>query len=318
METKILKFLKENNHSFVSGEEISRKLQVSRTAVWKHIQHLKECGYEITAQPHLGYRLSGVPDRMLPDEIADGLATAVMGKKIISYASTTSTNDVASVLAEQGAREGTLVVAEHQTKGRGRLGRAWASPGNSGLYFSLILRPDIQPAEAGKITLMSAVGVAKVLRGYGAAAAIKWPNDVYLDKEKVCGILTEMSAEQDLINFIVVGIGININADSGVLPAGATSLKINRGEKIDRILLLQRLLRELEHIYDDVNSKNFSNIIQMWRDYSMTLGHRVNVTWRGNLVEGQAMDVDETGALIVRDDFGFLHHVHSGDITMVR
>jgi len=319
MEAKIVKFLKEHNHCFVSGEDISRKLNVSRTAVWKHIQHLKECGYEITAQPHLGYQLSAIPDLLLPDEISDNLDTEIMGKKIIAYASTTSTNDAAALLAENGSREGTVVVAEHQTKGRGRLGREWVSPGNTGLYFSLVLRPDISPAEAGKITLMIAVSVARVLRdSYGVAAAIKWPNDVYLDNEKVCGILTEMNAEQDLINFVIVGIGINVNSGKSGLPAGATSIKIKRGDKIDRIRLLQRLLREIETLYGCIGSKNFAKIIQLWRDYSLTLGCRVSVKWRNAVLEGQAMDVDESGALMVRDDLGFVHHVHSGDVAMVR
>ena len=207
MEKKVIEFLKENKETFISGEEISRKLKVSRTAVWKHIQSLKENGYEILAQPHFGYRLIGVPDRFLPDEITYKLKTKKFGKRIFSYVSTMSTNDIAYRLGEQSIQEGTLVVSEKQTKGRGRMGRHWSSPSKGGLYFSLILRPKITPSEAAKITLIASICIARVIRDmFGLAAAIKWPNDVYLGKDKIAGILTDMNAEMDEINFIILGI----------------------------------------------------------------------------------------------------------------
>ena len=319
MEKKIIEFLKENKETFISGEEISRKLKVTRTAVWKHIQNLKENGYEIIAQPHYGYRLMAIPDRLLPDEISYHLETKFLGKRIFSYVSTTSTNDVANMLAEQSMAEGTLIISEKQTNGRGRMGRHWSSPPKGGLYFSLILRPEITPTEAGKITLMASICVAKILRNsYGVEAVIKWPNDVYVQGEKICGILTEMNAEQDGINFIILGIGINLNTDAAKLPKGSTSLKYKTKGEVDRIQFLQKLLCELELYYMKIKNLKFDEIITDWRDLSITLGKRIKVKWRSSLIEGQAMDIDSSGALIVRDDFGFSHHILSGDVSVMK
>ncbi len=319
MEKKILEFLKENKENFISGEEISRNLKVSRTAIWKHIQNLKENGYEIIAQPHYGYRLNGVPDRLLPEEISYRLKAKIMGKRIFSYVTTTSTNDVAYMLAEQSMPEGTLVLSEKQTNGRGRMGRTWASPAKGGLYFSLILRPRITPTEAGKITLMASICTAKVLRdNYGIEAVIKWPNDVYVNQDKICGILTEMNAEQDGINFIILGIGVNVNTDPLKLPKGSTSLKHILNKKINRIEFLKKLLCELELYYIKLKNLKFEEIITDWRDLSVTLGRRIKVKWRSSIIEGQAMDIDSSGALIVRDDFGFLHHILSGDVRIIK
>lgn len=319
METKIIKLLKENKNAFISGEEISRKLNVSRTAIWKHITHLRQCGYQISATPHTGYCLDKVPDKLLPDEISYDLETKIFGKKIFAYNLADSTNTIAYNLAEQSEIEGALIVAEKQTKGKGRMGRHWVSPQGSGIYMSLILKPKISPAEAGKITLMSSVAVAKTIRKItGLQAVIKWPNDVYIDQGKVCGILTEMSAELDRINFIIMGIGININTIKTDLPDTATSLFIKTGEKINRIVFLQKMLAELETYYHKLVKGEFSEIIDDWRDLSMTLGKRIKVEWRGQIIQGQAMDVDDSGALILRDDFGFTHHILSGDISIIR
>ncbi|MFH1093278.1 MAG: biotin--[acetyl-CoA-carboxylase] ligase [Candidatus Omnitrophota bacterium] len=319
MEREIIEFLKDNKETYISGEEISRKLNVSRTAVWKHIQNLKENGYEIIAQPHYGYRLLGIPDRLLPDEIGYRLKTKIFGKRIFSYVSTTSTNDVAYMLAKQSMQEGALILSEKQTKGRGRMGRQWSSPSGGGLYFSLILRPKITPSEAGKITLMASICIAKILRdSFGLEAVIKWPNDVYVGRDKICGILTEMNAEQDGINFIILGIGINLNTDINKLPKGAASLKSKTKQQINRIHFLQKLLCELERYYFKIKNSEFEDIITQWRDLSITLGRRIKVKWRSNLIEGQAMDIDSSGALIVRDDFGFSHHILSGDVTLIK
>jgi len=319
MEIKIIKLLKENKNSFISGEEISRKLNVSRTAIWKHITHLRQCGYEISATPHNGYCLEKVPDKLLADEISYELKTKILGKKIYAYNSAESTNVIAYNLAEQSEAEGTLIVAEKQTKGKGRMGRHWVSPVGCGIYMSLILKPKISPVEAGKITLMSSVAVAKTIRNItGIAAVIKWPNDVYIGKAKVCGILTEMSAEMDMINFIIMGIGININTPQSSLPDIATSLFIETRQKVNRIVFLQAMLWEIETYYNKLVKGCFSDIINDWRDLSMTLGKRIKVEWRGQMIHGQAMDIADSGALIVRDDFGFSHHILSGDVSVIR
>ncbi|MFH2138587.1 MAG: biotin--[acetyl-CoA-carboxylase] ligase [Candidatus Omnitrophota bacterium] len=318
METEILDFLKENNEFFVSGEDICKKLNVSRTAVWKHIQNLRKAGYDIAAQPHLGYRLENTPDAMLPDEIKYKLKTNKFGKKIIAYASITSTNDAAYTLAEQGAAEGTLVVAEQQTKGKGRMGRTWNSPHGEGIYGSLILRPEITPDEAGKITLMASVSIAQTIRQLtGLEAEIKWPNDILIGKDKICGILTEMSAEPDMVKFIILGFGINVNTDKRKLPPHATSISLKLARDIRRVDFLKELLQGMESHYEKIKKKRFGLIIDEWRNLSSTLGKRIKVKWRGAMIEGQALDVDERGALIVRDDVGFLHHILSGDVRTV-
>lgn len=319
MEKRIIEILKENKESFVSGEDLSVDLKVSRTAVWKHIQNLKELGYEIVAQPHLGYQLLSVPDKLLPDEIDYKLKTKFLGRKVFSYVSTESTNDIAYTLAEQSAPEGTMIISEKQTSGRGRLGRNWASPAKSGLYFSLVLRPNISPNEAGRVTLMASIAIAKTLREkYHLDALIKWPNDVYVGKEKICGILTEMNAEIDRINFIILGIGINVNTDPSKLPKNSTSIKSKAKKAINRVELLKELLLELEKDYIKVKNLKFKEIIEAWRNLSMTLGNRVKIKLRKQNIEGQAMDIDDSGALIVRDDFGFLHHILSGDVTLYK
>ena len=319
METKVLNFLKKNTDGFVSGEDICRKLNVSRTAVWKHINNLRKVGYEIAAQSNLGYKFAKAPDVMLPDEIAYNLKTKLLGKRILAYASIGSTNVAATALAEQGAIEGTVVVAEEQTKGKGRMGRTWSSPRGKGIYASLILRPDVTPTEAGKITLMAAVSIVHTIRRVlGVKAVIKWPNDIFISGDKICGILTEMNAETDRINFIVLGFGININNDKSTLLPNATSLSLQIKKFINRDDFVKELLVDMEKHYEKVKKRKFNCIIEEWRNLSSTLSKRVKVKWRGSIIEGQALDIDDIGALIVRDDAGFNHHILSGDVHNVK
>lgn len=318
METRILNFLKKNKDGYVSGEDICKKLKVSRTAVWKHIQNLRKVGYDICAQPHLGYRIESAPDVLLPDEITYGLRTKKIGQKVIAYASLGSTNVTATVFAEQEAKEGTVVVAEHQSKGKGRMGRVWESPRGEGIYASIILRPKVTPAEAGKITLMAAVSICETIRRVtGLPALIKWPNDVYIEGSKVCGILTEMNAETDRVNFIIIGFGININNTKRSLPACACSLRMKMKKKIDRVDFFKEVLSDFERHYEKIKKKEFESVIAEWREFSSTVGQRIKVKWRGDIVEGQALDIDDIGALIVRDDKGKKHHVLSGDVRTV-
>ncbi|MBN1871150.1 MAG: biotin--[acetyl-CoA-carboxylase] ligase, partial [Candidatus Omnitrophica bacterium] len=193
MEDKILRTFGKRRDTFVSGEEISKELGVSRASIWKHIETLRHLGYEIEATPHLGYKLISRPDRLIPEELKDGLKTKELGKNILAYESLDSTNDTAYNLAENGGKEGTVVIAERQKKGKGRQGRQWSSP-KGGVYLSCILRPDIEPREVAKITLVSAVGVCSALRDVAdVRAMIKWPNDIYLNNKKLAGILTEFS-----------------------------------------------------------------------------------------------------------------------------
>ncbi|MFH1459192.1 MAG: biotin--[acetyl-CoA-carboxylase] ligase [Candidatus Omnitrophota bacterium] len=318
MEEKILKYLKQNMHNFVSGQELSERLNVSRTAIWKHIKNLKNLDYQIIAQPHSGYQLLKIPDKMLPEEISDNLKTKKIAKKIIAYKSTDSTNNIAYRLAEDGALHGTIVVSEAQSKGKGRLGRSWVSPAGVGIYLSIILRPNISPLEAGKLTLMSSVSLVRALKQVlDINAQIKWPNDIYVDNEKVCGILTEMSAEVDQVNFIILGIGLNVNTKASDLPKGGTSLQLKLKDKkhIDRVSLLKSILEAIEADYLKVLKYGFNFVVEQWKKSSRTLGHDVKIKTGKKVIYGKALDLDNNGALVICDDTGSLQHILSGDVT---
>jgi BirA family transcriptional regulator, biotin operon repressor / biotin---[acetyl-CoA-carboxylase] ligase len=312
---QILDHLRENKNGYFSGEELSKKLKVSRSAVWKEIQALRKLGYDIEAQPHLGYRLLSVPDKMFADELAHGLRTRFIGKRIFSYDELDSTNDAAFNLGEQGIAEGACIFSEYQKKGRGRLGRHWVSPKNKNIILSVLFRPMLLPQEVSKLTLACAVSVIRTIREVtGQTLGIKWPNDIYHGNKKVGGILTEMSAESDRINFIVVGIGINVNADISELPEGSVSLKGIVGHEINRLEFAQTLLRELEADYLRIKSGSFDALAKDWEEFSVTSGQRVIATLFGKKIEGQAVGIDRDGALWIRQDNGLQERVIAGDV----
>lgn len=321
---KILEALRSSNGCYVSGEELCKLAGISRAAIWKRIEKLREEGYDIEALPHLGYRLTGVPDSLIPSEIKWGLGAKVMGREIISYKKTGSTNDIAYELAEKGIKEGAVIIADEQTLGKGRHGRQWVSPPKGGIYMSCVLRPEMAPNEIPRITLMAAVAVAKSVRSVTALpASIKWPNDILVNGRKVCGILTEMKAEQDRIDFIVLGIGINVNTAVKALPKGATSLRAELhssggDQNLSRIELARNIIESVEHYYDILKKKGSAAIIEEWKALSSTLGCRVKVMLPKRSFEGTAHDVDRDGSLVVRLDSGVMERVSSGDIVMVR
>lgn len=315
---KILSLFRETD-DYLSGEELSRKLGITRAAVWKHIEKLRAEGYNIVAQPHSGYKLLGLPDKLIPSEIAWKLSTSIIGRKIYSYDKANSTMDIAIDLASRGEPEGACIFAEEQAAGRGRLGRSWASPKGKGIYLSIILRPNITPLEAPKVTLLCAVAAAKAVREETSLPAlIKWPNDILINGRKVAGILTEMNAEVDTVKFIIIGIGININALKSELPQGATSIKEELGDGLSRVEFTQAFLRRLDKDYEVFLKEGFKPTITEWRDLSFTLGSRVKVKLPNKELEGQAMDVDDTGALVVRLDSGFVERILAGDVIVVR
>ena len=318
MKEKILEYLKKK-HEYLSGDEISRHLGISRKGLWKHIQDLKDAGYDIVAVPHLGYRLESSPDRLFALDVAHGLNTKFIAKKIHYFDYLSSTMDLAMQLGIQAAPNGTLVLAESQTKGRGRLGRSWASPKYKGIYLSLILRPKISPSASPVLTLLSAVSICEAIKNIvGLDAQIKWPNDVFIYNKKIAGILTEMNAEVDKVNFVVIGIGLNVNNDKKSLIAQATSLKEQAGQSLSRVMLLQELLRRIEINYSLLEDKGAQAIIDKWRNFSLTLGKRVKVSCQDKYIEGQAVDVDKDGALLIRKDSGLIQKVFSGDVMHCR
>ncbi|NQT22777.1 MAG: biotin--[acetyl-CoA-carboxylase] ligase [Candidatus Omnitrophica bacterium] len=318
MDTKILNLFRKEPQGYLSGEDISRKLRVSRSAIWKHIEKLREMGYDIEAVPHLGYRLKSIPDKMIPEEIKQALKTHTFGKEIYSYEKIDSTNAVAYDLAEKGAKEGVVVIAEEQKKGKGRIGRTWVSP-PGGIYLSCIIRPRLTPNEIEEFTLVAALCISNSIRDVtGLQSQIKWPNDILVNGKKVCGILTEMKAEIDRIDFMILGIGINVNTNDKNLPPNATSLKKELKKTVSRIDLVRKLLFNLEKEYTIFRKEGFSNIRDKIKTLSATLGRRIKVTTADKIYEGEAIDIDEQGALILRLDTGIMKRILSGDVALLR
>lgn len=315
----VLEALREKQGKAVSGEALSRKLKVSRAAVWKSIRGLRRIGYGIQASPGAGYRLVSIPDRIFADEIAHCLKTRQIGSRIYCYDETDSTNDVAYRLGEQGLPEGACVFAEHQKKGRGRMGRSWSSSKGKGVLLSILLKPRLSPAEASRLTLVAAVSLARAMRKHvGRAPGIKWPNDLLYDGKKAAGILTEMSAELDRVRFVVVGIGVNVHGQEAPLPAGATTLSAAAGRPVDRIEFIRDLLREFEKDYERLSKGRFDQIVQEWEESSVTSGERVTATVSGRKVQGQAVGIDSDGALWIRKDNGLQERILSGDVEHLR
>jgi BirA family biotin operon repressor/biotin-[acetyl-CoA-carboxylase] ligase len=305
----------------LSGAEMSKTLGISRNAVWKHIKTLRREGYSIEAKPASGYRLVGVPSHPTPWEIQTGLGTAQIGKRIYTLLQTSSTNEVAFRLASKGAEEGEVVLAESQTKGKGRMGRPWESPAGLNIYLSIILRPKIVPSKTPLITLVAAVACAEAIEEIaGLLPAIKWPNDLLLERKKIGGILTEADMELDRINFVVVGIGINVNMTRPLFPPSikdtATSLQEALGREIPRIALIQAILRRLEQWYTRLRQGRGEEIRRRWKDLSLVKGQAIEVTSLGEVVRGTALDIDEDGALLVQTDKNTIKRVVAGDVTL--
>lgn len=318
MQDKILDFLKKKS-GYVSGEEIAQRLKVSRQALWKHIQDLRDAGYDITAVPHLGYKILSSPDRLLPSEITHHLKTKFIARKIYYFEHLNSTMDIATQLGLKNAAEGTLVLAEAQSKGRGRLGRNWLSPKYKGIYLSLILRPKASPDETPVLTLLSAVSICEAIKEtVGLEPQIKWPNDILMHNKKLGGILTELNAEMDETLFVVIGIGLNVNNDKKALLEGTTSLREQKKEAVSRLELLRELLKKIEENYLLFQKAGSAPILEKWRNYNLTLNRRIKVLSHGRHIEGEAIDIDRGGSLLVRNDSGLIQRVTAGDIVHCR
>ncbi|MDK2820594.1 MAG: BirA family transcriptional regulator [Clostridia bacterium] len=318
---QVLEFLRNHQGEYVSGEEMSRILDISRTAIWKHIQALRLEGYEIEAQTRRGYRLVSIPDCFYPDEVASGLKTSWLGRTLYYYDEVGSTNQIAKELADDGAQEGTVVITECQTGGRGRRGRTWLSPKGKGIWFSVIFRPRIATAQAPQITLMAAVAVTAAIRDEtGLPAGIKWPNDILIGNRKVCGILTEIKAEIEAINYVVVGIGLNVNLEetefSPEVRPIATSLLLELNRPVKRLPLFQRILYRLEQGYELWQEEGFAPIQKAWKEANVTLGREVQInSWR-EVFKGVALDIDAEGALLVKGEGNDIRRFSSGEVSL--
>ena len=322
MRKTIVEILKNAGDSFISGESIGEGLGISRTAVWKHIQKLRENGYEILSHARLGYKLKDAPDLLLPGEIQIGLDTQIIGKEMKYYPSVDSTNRVAKALAYHGAADGTIVVAEEQTGGKGRRERNFYSPRVKGIWFSVILRPKVLPKNAPQFTLMTAVAVAEAMKRFNLKLDIKWPNDLLFDGRKLVGILTEMTCEIGRIAYVVIGIGINVNINREEFPEDirdvAASLSEMNGEPLSRVKIFRAVLEELDKLYREVNKNGFDEILKRWRKYSSTLGKNVRIISAidsNEYFDGKAVDLSEDGALIVETAEG-RQTVYAGDVSV--
>jgi BirA family biotin operon repressor/biotin-[acetyl-CoA-carboxylase] ligase len=279
-------------------------------------------GYDIEASPHLGYRLLNTPDLLHADDLYSRLGkTRVIGREIQVFERTTSTNDVMARMARDGAGEGAVVFAESQSRGRGRLGRTWISPARKGLWFSILLRPELTPQAATQVMIAAATALARAIRAATALAPeIKWPNDILVRGKKVAGILTEMSAELDRVKTIVLGIGVDVNLTAGELPEAlqpiATSLAIERGQAVDRAELAVAVLRELDRDYELLTQGRFEEVAAEWREHCGTLGRNVSIRMGDRVIRGRAESLDPDGALLVRTQHGRLEQIIGGDVTM--
>ena len=321
IDAQILSALRGAGEDSVSGTELSQRLGISRAAIWARIEELRTLGYDIEASPHRGYRLRTVPDLLHADDLLSRLGkTRVVGRDIRVFEKTTSTNDVVEKLARDGVKEGVVVFAESQTKGRGRLGRKWISPSRKGLWFSVLLRPELRPQSATQLTIMAATSLARAIRRQTSLVpAIKWPNDVLVGSKKVAGILTELQGELDRIKFIILGMGVDVNVALNEFPAEvrdlATSLRIETGASICRAELAVAILRELDDDYARIRSGEFEALADEWEERCSTIGQSVVIRVGDRQIRGCAESLDADGALLLRTQHGHLERIIGGDVT---
>lgn len=319
----IIRLLKEKA-DFVSGAEIANTLKVTRTAVWKRINLLRGKGYTIEASPAKGYKLVKSPDLSV-EEIRDSISSRsrIIGREIIFFDIINSTNTCAMELAEKGCPDGTVIIADAQTGGKGRLGRKWLSPRGKNLYMSIILRPVILPRDAAILTLMPAVACASAIKRLSSVpASIKWPNDIMASDRKLGGILTEIKADMDRIFHAVIGIGININLEAGdmsdEIKACATSIKNESGDTQSRTLIAIEIIKELDRWYSMLLNSGKKPIIDEWLKLSSTIGRAVKVTVGNNVFTGIAESIDDEGMLILKLPGNTLKKISAGDVTILR
>ena len=318
MKSEILAVLR-NTEDYVSGQELCERFGVSRTAVWKAINQLKESGYQIEAVQNKGYRLVASPDIMSVSELESIRRTKWVGNKIYYFDSIDSTNNYAKKIAEEGEPEGTLIVADEQTKGRGRRGRVWTSPKGSDIYMTLILKPEIEPNNASVLTLVVAMAVAKGIRDCtGLEAQIKWPNDIVIHGKKVCGILTEMSTQIEYINYIVTGIGINVHCAHFPKEVEdiATSIYLESGKRQNRAQLIEAVWEAFEEYYEIyLQTQDMRGLVNEYNSHLANMHKQVRVLDPIDPYEGKAMGITEKGELIV-DTWESRKLVSSGEVSV--
>lgn len=318
MRNKIINIFFKQGNEFVSGEELSKQLGVSRAAIWKHIKVLREEGYNIESVNKKGYRLLEKPDDLLTlQNIGYGLDTEFIGKNIIHFDTIDSTNDYAKNIAVD-EKDGTIIISEEQTKGKGRLGRQWHSKVSEGIWMSIILKPEITPYKSPFITLVAGASIVKALNKLGVNASIKWPNDIIVNDKKVCGILTELSAEMERVNYVVLGIGINVKTmefDSEISDV-ATSL-YKEGYEVSRVDIVKNILTEFEVLYlDYVVNKSKKKTLDICRMYSAIIGKKIYIISDGERELVKCLDLNEEGNLIIETEQGLVKEIMSGEVSI--
>ena len=316
---KLIQILSENTDTYISGQEISEKLNISRNSVWKHMKALERDGYEIEGIPRKGYRIIKTPDKVSDNTIKWGLETEWLGHSIIHKPTGTSTQNLLHQAAQEDAPHGTVAILDEQTEGRGRMRRKWQSASNKGMWMSILLRPEIPPQEAPQLTLLTATVLADVLKHeWNVEPMIKWPNDLLLDKKKVAGILTEMQAEQDQIQYVVIGIGLNINHTEDDLPETvsypATSLYLETGELWSIQDIIQYFLHRFEKAYDEFLLHGFSTVKEKWESYGFKIGKQIKIKTMNDEKDAIFQGIADDGALLIRDETGGTKKMYSGEI----
>jgi len=319
---KILRLFRARNSDYLSGEELSQELGISRTAVWKHIRALRALGYQIDAVTSKGYRLLSGPVALVADEIRSRLSTRVIGREILCHEQLASTNLTAMELGEAGAAEGLVVIAEQQTAGKGRLGRRWESPAGVNLYLSILLRPAMPPWEVPRLTFLSAVAAARALQDVtGLKVEVKWPNDLLVNGKKIAGLLNEMSAESDAVHHVVLGLGLNINMTADQFPSElrypATSVWLEKGTLTSRLDVVVALLEHFDRLYDEFLRCGMEPVRQAWQELFAMLGKAVRVESGPASLKGVVAGIDEEGALLLQLPDGTIEKVLAGDVLPV-
>lgn len=316
MEEKILTELKKATH-YISGEGLSSTLMISRAAIWKHIKNLKAKGYMIEGISNKGYKLISTPDRINSNEVLALLTTAQLGSHIIHFDTIDSTNKKAKELASKGAEDGTVVLSEIQESGSGRFKRVWASP-KGGIWFSMILRPNIVPTECTKLTQITAAAMYKSLLTFGVNVNIKWPNDIVLNDKKLCGILTELKCDLETVDYLIIGVGLNVNIENfnDEISSIATSLKIEFNKDFNRTKIISSFLNTFEELYNQfVNNGDISETIAICREHSNLFGKKARLITCNNEEEVTCLRLSDEGNLIVKSSQGNEKAVLSGEIT---
>jgi BirA family transcriptional regulator, biotin operon repressor / biotin---[acetyl-CoA-carboxylase] ligase len=322
LRTKLLDAFSKSDGEFLSGQKISEFIGCSRTAVWKHIEELRKEGYELEAVRRLGYRITKKPDKISSNEIQLGLKTEMMGRNIHFEESVTSTQKIAQGLANDGVPEGTIVVADQQTNGRGRMSRAWYSPSGTGIWMSMIIRPNIPVNNTPQLTLLTAVAIVQAIEELTPLKPdIKWPNDILINGKKVVGILTELQAEADQVHSVIIGTGINVNQKIEDFPEElqniATSIHIETGTTWERAQFIQTILLKLEGLYSLYLSQGFKPIKLLWEGYAISLNKKMIARTLNGAIEGKAIGIDDNGVLLIETNDGVIERIYSADIELM-